>query len=259
MMFAFMLVKIAVCVCFLVWASVADFRCREVSNSVWRVFIPLGLVLTLVELGFSGFPLDVCVLVLVSVAVSAAVFVGLFYLGFFGGADAKALLGLAVCLPLPPDLFGPFFGFVLPFFPLSVFDNSVVFSVLVLPAALISNVVWKVRWRSGFFEGFEGEPLWRKVGALIFCFKVRSSEVKPYDSVAEEALVLPGGVVKRRIVVFRRVGDLGGGGVGLGELPPHVFVHFTLPMVVFITAGFVAALFVGDIVFSAVSWMLGAI
>jgi hypothetical protein len=105
------------------YASYSDYKTREVSNSVWILFAPPAFALTFAELflfDFSALPFfGLCF------GLTAAFAIILFYAGGFGGADAKALMCLALALPFhPQELFPtPLSGDVSPFhakfFPLN--------------------------------------------------------------------------------------------------------------------------------------------
>ena len=89
------------------WAARRDVRTRRLPNRLWYPLAALGVALLLVEL-FGRLPLDSPLdrLFLLRVGVSLALVVPLSYgfwrLGGFGGADAKALMTLAVLVPTLP-------------------------------------------------------------------------------------------------------------------------------------------------------------
>ncbi len=128
---AVFLLRLVVSLSFLGYAALRDIEEREVSDRVWLLSVPLCLALSLLGV-FSGavgvFDLAV------SVAASLVLGLGLYYLGFYGGADSKALLLVAVAVPsfLLPS--GSVLGFVVrvmfpvPFF--LVFFASVALSAL---------------------------------------------------------------------------------------------------------------------------------
>jgi len=111
---------VLVCVC------VFDVRERVVSDWVWVFVYPVGFVLTFVLVGFGL--LD-WVVVLVSGLCSLFLGVGLFWSGYYGGADLKALVFIALTAPSIPVVFGPVLN--LPELPLilTVFCNSVLLSL----------------------------------------------------------------------------------------------------------------------------------
>jgi preflagellin peptidase FlaK len=140
------------------WAALRDVRTRRVPNWVWYVLGGLGAVLLVADLlraaPFTG---RYARLELFRVAVSVGLVVPLSYLfwriGGFGGADAKALMALAVLFPtypayyMPPALFGVSLPPVLPaeptlvgVFSLTVLTNTVLVGAL-FPLALAARNV----------------------------------------------------------------------------------------------------------------------
>jgi len=119
-------IRVLVSLIFLCYSSWSDYKTREVNNKVWVLFAPLALALTLSELllyRVSDLPLYA-----ICFGLTAAFAIVLFYAGGFGGADAKALMCLALAMPFYPEkLF-----MLVPvetspitknFFPISVFSN----------------------------------------------------------------------------------------------------------------------------------------
>ena len=94
------------------WAAVRDVRTRRVPNWVWAVLGALGAALLLVDLvRWYPFADPATTLHLTQVGVSLFFVAPLGYLfwrlGGFGGADAKALMALAVLYPTYPEFFPP--------------------------------------------------------------------------------------------------------------------------------------------------------
>ena len=94
------------------WAAVRDIRTRRVPNRVWFVLGGLGLVLLLVDLvGWYPFTTFRDRLRLIQTGVSLFFVAPLGYvfwrIGGFGGADAKALMALAVLFPTYPTYSAP--------------------------------------------------------------------------------------------------------------------------------------------------------
>lgn len=130
----------------LFYASWSDYKTREVSNTVWIFYAPLAFALTATELliyedfqalQFYG----------LSFGLTAALAIILFYAGGFGGADAKALMCLALAMPFyPENIFSPLSREISPiaqaFFPLTVFNNSVLLAAATAIYILLYNVAW---------------------------------------------------------------------------------------------------------------------
>ncbi len=176
------LARTALALAFLFYASWSDSKTREVSNAVWVVFAPLAFVLTFVEVyvyEFSQLPLyGVCF------GFTAFFAIVIFYAGGFGGADAKALMCLALVLPFyPANLLSPLFGGVSPIskilFPFSVFSNSVLMAALMTLVMLGYNVLWRVRTGGRLFEGeYQNGSLGRKILILVTGYKVSIQKLK---------------------------------------------------------------------------------
>ena len=85
------------------YTAYLDYRFREVPNWVWLVFCIVGTPLTLCSslLGVFGVIIPTVLLALF-----------LWYIGGFGGADAKALITLSLLLPTGFDNSTPYFPLV---------------------------------------------------------------------------------------------------------------------------------------------------
>ena len=169
--------RILLCVFVFVYASWSDWKAREVSNKVWLVMAPIALVLTLVQ--FILYSPQWLLLFGLSFGITAGLSVALFYVGAFGGADAKALMCLALALPLYPNVLLQFFPYntsnVQIIFPITVFSNGVLLAALTVVYSVARNLVWKLRSRQSLFEGLEHESVGRKTLALFTGYKVNAN------------------------------------------------------------------------------------
>lgn len=233
-------------------ASIYDYRTREVPNTVWKIALPISIGITTFEFMFSSPTVISALVTSLAIGIPTAIFIGVFYLGFFGGADAKALMTLSILIPFQPEIAQPFLG-VLPFFAMSIFNNSLLLSLLVIPYALVSNVMWKVRTQQALFEGFAGESVLKRIAATALCIKISSSSLKKYDFLAERGNEFG----SRRLILFQRLGDEEEPSTAKFEnLPQYIFVSAGIPMIIFITAGFVVSLLVGDLIFASLGSFL---
>ncbi|MEM1589370.1 MAG: A24 family peptidase C-terminal domain-containing protein [Candidatus Bathyarchaeia archaeon] len=261
-------VKIVLSMAVLLYASWSDYRTREVSNNVWIIFAPPAFALTFAELflfDFSALPFfGLCF------GLTAAFAIILFYAGGFGGADAKALMCLALALPFyPQELFSPFSGEISPFmrmfFPLTVFSNAIMLAALTAVYLLVHNLAW--RWKTGkalFEDEQKSESIGKKILVLLTGYKVSFWKVKEkWHLYPLEDVERTQDGVKRRLVVFPK--DEGRNAVverleeavKNGEIPEKVWATPGLPMLIFMTAGLVIALFYGDMVWGIVRFLLG--
>jgi len=122
------------------WAAWRDVETRRVPSRTWYPLVGLGVVLLVVEaLGHLSLSTPTDVLFFVQVAISlflvAPIAYGFWWIGGFGGADAKALITIAILLPTFPTYY--FAGFTLPevVTTLGVFSMTVLTNTVVLAAA----------------------------------------------------------------------------------------------------------------------------
>jgi len=251
------LVRVFLSLSFLIYASWSDWKKREVSNKVWAVLAPLAFALTTMQYVF--FAQWLLFYFVVSFTVTFVIATALFYAGAFGGADAKALMCLALVLPYYPIYLLSSAAFFSPILPLTVFSNAVLLAALTVVYALIRNLFWKLRTGGTLFAGFEKESVWRKILVLVTGYKVelaaleKSVHVYPLEDVAAKET----GENERRLLVFpkdesqetimARIVSAG----REGKLQNGVWVTPGLPLLIFITAGLMIALLFGDIV-----WLL---
>ncbi|MCX8176329.1 MAG: A24 family peptidase, partial [Candidatus Bathyarchaeota archaeon] len=158
------------------YASWSDWKTREVGNHAWIILAPTGLTLTFLEVYLFG---DIMLLYFLaaSVVVVAGLSIPAFYLGFFGGADVKAFLCLALTFPWPLKTFQPLLTLnqIFPF-SFSIFTNSLILSLLLIPTVLLKNFLFKIRGGS-LFNVFEEEKVYKKIFALFLGFKVKKKTI----------------------------------------------------------------------------------
>jgi preflagellin peptidase FlaK len=260
--------RVSLCLSFLIYASWSDYKTREVSNMVWILFAPLAFTLTLLEIytnyGFSQLPLyGICF------ALTATFAVILFYSGGFGGADAKALMCLALALPFFPESLPNPLSEISPilqvFFPITVFSNSVLLAAATAVYIFLRNVFWHKRTGKKLFEeGHQNESLGRKILVLITGYKVSVNKLKekwhlyPLEDTEEN----PEKGFKRKLVLIPKDEDRNTiverltKAVEAGKIHDTVWATPGLPMLIFITVGLIIALFFGDIVWTCIRLLL---
>lgn len=254
--------RIVLSLAFFVYASWADWKSREVSNSVWIVLAPIAFALTTVQ--FVLFSPELFVSYALSFGITSGLAIILFYLGAFGGADAKALMCLALALPVFPTNLLTGVVFISPLFPLTVFSNAVVLAAFTVIYALLRNALWRIRKGSGLFTGFERESVWRKLLVLVTGYKVDVTALEQTGHVypLEDIVAKESGEDERRLMVFPKdetketiMARLVSAGKE-GKLRDGVWVTPGLPLLIFITAGLVVALVFGDIVWAFLQFVL---
>lgn len=260
--------RILVSLTFFVYASWSDYRTREVSNSLWILFAPPAFALTFTELFLYWH--SQLILYGVSFGLTASFAVILFYSGGFGGADAKALMCLALALPFYPEkLFTPISGEISPisqnFFPITVFSNSVLLAAATAAYMFLRNIVWHKKTGRKLFEEHKNESFGRKILVLITGYKVSVDRLKekwhlyPLEDVEENTenkfkrklVVIP--KEENRNIIVERLSNA----FEDGKIQNNVWATPGLPMLIFITAGLIIALFFGDIIWICIRFLLG--
>jgi preflagellin peptidase FlaK len=253
--------SLAFCVSFLLFGAWSDLKMREVSNKLWAVSLPIVTTITVIRMVLS---MDLLLLNLISIALSIIVSLAIFEGGFFGGADAKAMICLGVALPLFPGIFHPVLGCFHPFFPIIVLSNGFLISLVSILYVVAKNLEWKLRVRGLLLYGFEEEHFLKKLLVVLSGYKVELDELRkrphliPIEDVDEA-----GGVPRRKMRLFADVEADTDVVIGrlekyasAGLVPSMVWVTPGLPMLVFILLGFLATLFLGDIPLCLVSRLL---
>jgi len=244
--------RILISLIFLIYSSWHDMRKREVSNKVWLLFAPIGLCLSLLHISSTvdrSFP----ILMAASVTIMTGVSFAFFYLGLFGGADAKALICLSVAMPVPPSFPRSYLDPILPIFPLSVLVNSVFASSTLVIGILVYNVSQYPRVGGGFFEGLEDESSLRKLLLFLTGIKVNPVSIKDdYHFIPLETISEVDGSVIHHLSLFpqindERLQDIGSLRDFSGKVRDRVWVTPSIPFIVFVTVGFSVTLFLGDV------------
>jgi len=127
----------------------------------------------------------------------------MFYIGIFGGADAKALICLSVALPTNPfPLRLPFFS-LNPIFPVMVIYTAYFLSASTIFCILTKNIAWKYVKGKQLFENIEGLSPLKKLLAVLTGYKtdLETLRKKVYLYPMEEVTTLDG-MVHRSLKLF---------------------------------------------------------
>ena len=265
--------KVTLSLVFLFYASWSDYKTREVADRVWVVYAPIALALSLAELLlYDSAKLPLFGL---SVGVTVAISIVLFYSGGFGGADSKALWCIAIALPFfPVTLLTPLLASgVSPLaqnlFPITIFSNAVLVAAFSGVALILYNLIQRAKTKKKLFEDtLASESVWKKLVVLITGYKMPVAKLQakwhiyPMEDIAEED---NGDAVKRKLVIIPR--DEGrdavvarlSEAVDAGKIGAKVWATPGLPMLIFVTIGLVIALLFGDIIWILVSSVFGTL
>jgi len=210
-------------------ASFFDFRKREVSDLVWIIFGALGVVLFIIE------PVLIDALITTGFALIVAPFtIFMWRIGFFGGADAFALITIAILAP--QITFGE--NIVTPF---TVMTNAALFSIIPLFVNAARNLI-EILKKNNIFEGFQ-ESYSKRIIAMFVGYRAKN----PKFSFSMEQ---QSGNVKKLSLSFKHAET--------SEYctKPNTWVTPAIPYMLFITIGFLTQLIYGDLIFQVfnINW-----
>lgn len=248
----------------LIYASVLDHRERRVPFRTWYPMLvvagPCAVIFYagLVAGGLAGTALYFLALSLVF----AAVFYAFGMLHLFGGADAWALIFLSLCIPAFP--IEPLFGVPpLGFFPFSVITDALLLN-LAAPLALCA------------YNSVKGNRA--PFPYIFFGYPVDGAEIRRhFGFVMEEIVEEEDGTISRRFLKLReslrRTVQGGERRMYTKDLREHpekyarelalyrkadrVWISYAVPFIIPIAAGFVTALFIGDLLFMIIRVLAG--
>lgn len=243
--------KLAACLPFLLYSSYSDLKTRRVSNRVWKLMLLSLSVFVLYETMQGGTPY--VLRLLFSFFFIFALTYLLFRLKAFGGADAKALIVLSILVPVYPvlELGGQSFPLLgVPshgVFSLAVFENALLLTAIVPLGIFCYNLLH-------FSPAMLKKPFY-----MLIAYRINIRDLR---------LLLEKG---RRIRLIERfefengklISHFTGNGIvlnlnalsrleahaGNGLMESFIWVTPGLPFMVSITAGFLTAIVIGDLVF----------
>lgn len=241
------LLKVLVCLPFLAYSCYSDIKTRRVSNKVWPIMLGAASPLILYEMITFGLPY-IFRTVISFVVIFFFVYI-LFMLHAFGGADAKVLMVISIILPVFPELSLnavqlPLWGVpLLDLFTFSVFGNSVLLTIIVPFGLLLYNLMTVTP------KELIKKPLYALIGYRQQIGNLQEGHFRLIERY-EETLT---GVVPRftrtgtpidrdmiqKLQELHRKGSIG----------EHVWITPGLPFMIPITAGFLAAVVLGDLIF----------
>jgi len=147
-----------------IYTSWKDYKTREVSNRVWLISAPPLFAVTLLQLVL--YSPSLWSWYLFSIGFTSIISTLLFYMGVFGGADAKALMVLALAMPFHPTITQ---SFAFPSlvarvtFPLAVLTNAALFGSSLSIYYFTRNLLRSFFRKQSFFIEIQNESFTRKV------------------------------------------------------------------------------------------------
>jgi preflagellin peptidase FlaK len=207
----------------LIVGSIIDIWKREIHDYFWIVFGSIGFLLVFINSDILPH------LLYLGIALIIAPFVIFIWrIGLFGGADAFALIALAVIAPMATFSENP----VTPFTTLS---NAAVLFILPFIINLIRNSVALIK-HENIFEGFE-ETNFKKICAMLIGYKAKNPKFCFSIEKIEK------GKKKINLTIHHAENE---------EYctEPNTWITPGIPYLLLITGGFIIQLLQGDIILS---------
>jgi len=234
----FTVLKISFGAIILLHASYLDVKKREIEEWHWIALVVIGFIHAIyLSISFESFsPIIFTAGVFLLMFALALI---LFYLGLFGGGDGKILMGLGALLP---SLSGKEYAFGL--FPISVFDNALIMSILLPVVILFYNLA-----KRDSPKEYESSKL-KKIVAMMVGYRLKTDRLSdkfyPLEEFKEG---------KRMIRLF--IGDLDFDVTKYKEALKEkgikdLWATPGLPFVVPLTIGYLVAVLYGDIMLKIV-------
>lgn len=231
----------AVAAVMLLFTSYLDLKKREVPDKVWLIFGSVGVLLQIYEVATGE---TVLVQLLIGLGLGSLVGMGLFFFGFYGGADGKALVVLGMLVPR----FVPKVG-IYTVAPLMILTNGVLVSVFLPIALLLYNMILVLK-KEPIFEGFD-EPLHRKILASILGYR-QTGKPREFQFSMEKDTSGEKPPSKSKKFDFSLMRDD-------FETKSGTWVTPGIPLLVFFTAGYFLLLAYGDLVIGLIQFFSRAL
>lgn len=219
----------------LLYASYTDIKTRTASNILWIIISLIGGFLLTLQF----FLIEIeNIIYLFLIPFMIIIFYILFQLlPFFGGADVKALMSLAILVPFEPIIFiFPIWGSIMPF-PWIILSNSV-FIYLIIPISLFLYNLYKRNFKFPYcFLGYK-----------IELYKAKEKFVWPLEKIINGKRKISYLSMNKNInEIYRTFEEK-----GINKIWVTPKIPFMIPLLI----GFILSFFIGDILFYIMSIIL---
>lgn len=241
------------CLLILIYTCQSDIRKRNVSNIPWLVMTVVGVGLLVP--GVVVFGISSLVQPLISIVSTLVVSYLFFGLGLFGAADAKCLISISVLFPVYPSfailtqrfpLFNPTVPDIFPF-ALTTLVNSALLAMVIPISMCIRNLL--DLGFNGFRQHLDTVFIGYRLPVTELTKRRHIKLIPPFredNGKLKRIFALTGVEVDAEMI--RKLEDY----QKEGKLGSKVWVTPELPFMVFITFGFLATVFVGNLVLTLV-------
>jgi len=256
------ILRIAICLVILGYSCATDWKTRRAPNRLWYIMGGIGLILGLYELYIRDFDKYLVYSWVMGFIFIFVLMYGLYYLFQYfgmtglGGADAKALMAVALLFPYYPQI--SLAGLSLPLmdvsrsiiFGLAVFGDALALNLVVPVAILIYNLATVPFGELAAspmmaFTGYKAQPegLKGKHVRLMHRYAEKNGELELKRSFGGAEI---DDETYDNIIKWKSTGLIGN----------KVWITPKIPFLIPITLGFIAAIVYGDILTQIISFFL---
>ncbi len=256
------ILRVAICIIILGYSCVTDWKIRRAPNRLWYIMGSIGLVLGLYELYLSDFNSYLLFHWAFGIVFVFVIMYFLYYFfGYFGmtgigGADAKALIAIAIMFTQYPQIniggtWLPIMDVTRSFiFGFAVFGNALVLN-LVVPIAIFIYNLFKVP-----LSELKANPLGSFTGYRSRVEGLKNKHVRLMQRYSEEN----GRLTVKRTFGGSELDDVTYDNLlkwqSEGKVGDRVWVTPKIPFLIPILLGFLVAIIYGDILTQLVSFFL---
>lgn len=218
------------------YASYTDIKTRRASNLLWLIMGSCGAILLIIQYFTIGFE---NIFYLAFIPIVIIFMYVLFNLRLiFGGADAKAIMALAILAPLEPKILNfPLWDESIMPFSWVIFSNAVILFILIPLSLLIYNIIKKNVEFPYCFLGYK-----------MSVNKAKQSFVWPLEKIINgkrKFCYLPKGFnVEKEFKVFEDKGI------------KEIWITPKIPFMIPLLAGFLFSFLLGDILFKIIQYFI---
>jgi preflagellin peptidase FlaK len=240
------LLKYAVVGGFLIYACTLDLRERRVPNRFWKLMLLSALPIVFIELLILHPDLYALFFALIKFILMFGLAIGLYYAGAYGGADAKALIVLSLIFPFYPSikfqlLSLPILNSGFGVFAFSTLSNSVIAAPGLVIILFIRNLL-----KEGL-KGLKGNLFYYFIGYRVDAMNFpKFHNLLEYVDSKGKVVRLRRGVEPDEEILYRLKKAYEKGKI------KKIWVTPGLPFLVFITAGYLISIFLGNLLFEIV-------
>lgn len=244
------------------YASILDLKERRVPFRTWYPMLAVGIPFTALFyiLLFTEGNSRASLFFLIMTVLFSFIFYLFARFGLFGGADAWALIFLAVLIPAFPVV--PLLGIPpLGYFPFSVLINAVILNLITPIGLFIFN--FREGNKAPFpypFLGFpvDGDRISESYGFVMEDITEEEGKIhRRFLGIGESLQGMAGGGSRVYTLAMRREPEAYAREREIYRKAGRVWISYGVPFIVPIAAGFFTALVFGDIIFYLLSLLMG--